>query len=51
MQSQTKSGAQQRAGQIDAFRAEPAILEGEQILPVDTNQRTASTRYHDQLLG
>ena len=51
MQIQTKFNAQQRADQIDAFRAELAILEGEQVLSVDINQRSALTRYHDHLLG
>ena len=47
MQIKTKLDAQQRADQIDAFRAELAILEGEQVLSVDINQRSALTRYHD----
>ena len=49
MQIQTKLDGQQRADQTDVFRSEPAILEDEQILSVDTNQRAALTQYHDQL--
>jgi len=50
MQIRSKTEAQQRADQIEAFRAELGIVEQEQILALELGQRAAVARYHDQLL-
>jgi len=50
MPIRSKTEAQQRADQIEAFRGELNIIEQEQVLTLDPNQRASVARYHAQLL-
>ena len=50
MDIKSKQTAQQRADQIRSFQAELEIIENEQILLLDAEQRIAVERYHQKLL-
>ncbi|WP_319585888.1 DUF2157 domain-containing protein [uncultured Desulfobulbus sp.] len=50
MQIQSKTEAQQRADQIESFRAELGIIEREHVVTLDTDQQASLARYHSQLL-
>ncbi|MFH0894093.1 MAG: DUF2157 domain-containing protein [Bacteroidota bacterium] len=50
MQMKSKSLAQQRVDQIRNFQAELALMEKEQVLSLDEQQRLAMTRYHENLI-
>ena len=51
MQIGNKTEAQQRADQIDAFRAELEILRKEQVLTLEPLQEQGVRRYHRRLLS
>lgn len=50
MDIKSKQTAQQRADQIRSFQAELESIENEQILILDTQQRSAVDNYHQKLL-
>jgi hypothetical protein len=51
MQIKSKSEAQQRADQVDAFRRELAAIEGDHVTRLTDSQREAVDYYHQNLLG
>lgn len=51
MQIKSKSEAQQRADQIDAFRRELAAIEGDHVTRLTESQREAVDYYHKNLLA
>jgi hypothetical protein len=50
MQLKSKADAQRRADQIGYFQAELEIIEQENILSLDDNQRSALATYHENLI-
>jgi uncharacterized membrane protein len=50
MQIKSKSEAQRRADQVDAFRRELAEIEGDHATRLTDNQRAAVDHYHERLL-
>ena len=51
MQTKSKADAQRRADQIGSFQAELEIMEREKIIALQEGQRSAVTRYHENLLA
>jgi len=50
MQLKSKAGAQQRADQIGYFQAELEIIEQENVLSLNENQRSSIANYHENLI-
>lgn len=51
MQLKSKADAQKRVDQIGSFQAELKIIEQENIVSLDENQRSAIANYHEKLIA